>query len=167
MSFQTRIAQAHQHEQWVIDHLTSRGWLAESFGQAMLSEPMREHLRRVDTSVRWMPDIIAAKNYAAGERIIFIDAKAGDKYKQTGNHDIELSALQSAERWIELSGDKCPYYFIFENGSVSTPGDVREFCWSGSFRGNGSGTPFVLFPAAICRDFTAVFGDASARLECF
>lgn len=158
-TFHQRLAAAKEHEQRVTDALLVRGWLAEPFGQAMLSDTMRDHLRRIPTSVRWMPDIIAAKSYPAGERIIFIDAKAGDRHKETGNHDIELAALESAERWIELSGGQCPYYFVFGDGGIVTPGDVREVCWNGFYNGNGSGTPFVLFPTAVCRQFTAVFGD--------
>jgi hypothetical protein len=164
-TFRTRLASALEHEKNVTKALTERGWLAEQFGQAMLSEPMRDHLRRVKTSVRWMPDIIAAKSFPAGERIIFVDAKAGEKHKETGNHDVERAALESAERWIELSGGQCPYYFVFSDGGVATPGDVREACWDGFYNGNGSGTPFVLFKADLCRPFHTVFGAGLGQSE--
>lgn len=164
-TFYNRLAEALEHEKNVTKALLARGWLAEPFGQAMLSEQMRDHLRRVKTSVRWMPDIIAAKTLAGGEQIIFIDAKAGERHKETGNHDIERDALESAERWIELSGGQCPYYFVFGDGGIATPGDVREACWDGFYNGKGSGTPFILFPTTICRPFHSVFGAGPWQSE--
>lgn len=161
-SFRKRIEDAQKHEQDVINALLARDWFAEPFGQAMLSEQMRDHLRRVETSVRWMPDIIAAKNIAGKEHIVFIDAKAGERYKETGNHDIENAALESAKRWIKLSGD-CPYFFVFGDGGVATPDDVLENGWDGTFRGSGSGTPFKLFPSDICRQFDTVFGERPSQ----
>lgn len=105
-----------------------------------------------------MADIIAVKSFAAKTIVAFIDAKAGDRYLQTGNHDVEISALESAEKWIEFSGEKCPYYFVFRDGGVATPDMVRGTGWPGPYYGTGSGTPFLLFPASTCRPFDTVFG---------
>lgn len=153
MSFQKRMELARRHEERVLDSLNRRGWFAEFFGQGQLSEEMRSYLREVDTAVRWMPDIIASRRAANRTQLIFIDAKAGDRYLKTGNHDIEVAALDSAERWIELSGDKCPYYFVFEDGGVATPDRIRDTGKPGPYYGRGSGTPFLVFPTLVCRPF--------------
>lgn len=154
-----RIAAAKAHEGRVLRSLKLRGWTAEPFGQGQLSEDIRAVLRTQPTHVRWMPDIIAAKVYSAKARVVFIDAIAGEKFRETGNHDIESAALDAAEQWIKYSND-LPYYFVFHNGDTATPSMVRELSQPGSWRGNGSGTPFVLFPVISCQSFDAVFGAA-------
>ena len=156
--FNDRLTLGIKHEESIREALRLRGWLAEPFGQAMISETMRSHLRKVDTPVRRLPDIIAAKGLASGEQIIFIEAKGGKRYRETGKHDVELASLESAEAFIDYSGG-CPFYFVFDKGGVATPEDIREVCWPGYFNGRGSGTPFVLFPVDICRSFASVFGE--------
>lgn len=158
MSFQKRLDVAREHEQRVLDALNQRGWFAEFFGQGQLTPRMREYLREVDTAVRWMPDIIASKRVANRTLVAFIDAKAGDRYKKTGNHDVEVAALCSAEKWIDLSGDQCPYYFVFDDGGVATPDRIRGTGKPGPYYGHGSGTPFLIFPTLVCRPFDAMFG---------
>ena len=158
MSFQARLIDAKLHEERVRDRLIARGWHAELFGQGQLSDETRAHLREVDTAVRWMPDIIASKRFAARTIVVFIDAKAGERYKKTGNHDVEVAALISAEKWIELSGEACPYYFVYDDGGVATPDRIRETGKPGPNYGNGSGTPYLIFPALVCRPFDAMFG---------
>lgn len=159
MSFQKRMSAARAHEELVMNELSRRGWVAEPFGQGQLSERMRGALREVDTPVRWMADIIAAKPYPARMVIRFIDAKAGDRWRETGNHDIEQAALDSAENWVEFSGKQCEFFYVFGDLGVISPMDARELVKPGQFRGSGSGTPFVLLPAAACVPFDAVFGQ--------
>lgn len=158
MSFAKRLADAKKHEDRVRASLLLRGWAAEPFGQGQLTVDMRNYLRDVKTSVRWMPDLVAAKRFAARTLVIFVDAKAGERYQSTGNHDIEIAALDAAEKWIQLAGDECPYYFVFDDGSVLTPSVAREMSTPGTFHGNGSGTPFVLVPVSACTPFDAIFG---------
>lgn len=160
--FRNRLAPAQEFEQRVVGALLERGWAAEPFGQGQLTPAMRDHIRRVDTAVRWMPDIIAAKRFAAQTLITFTDAKAGEKWRETGNHSIEAAALASAEKWIEMSGDRCPYYFVFADGGVATPSVIRELGRPGAFRGVGSGTPFLLLPVSACQKFDAIFGTPTA-----
>lgn len=161
-AFQKRMADGKAHELAVLEKLIRHGWDAEYFGQAMLSERMREYLRTQHTHVRWMPDVIAGKRVANRTVIAFVDAKGGHRWKDTGNHDIEKSALKAAEKWIDLSGETCPFYFVFGDFRVATPADVRDNCADGIFNGRGSGTPFVLVPADKCRPFESVFGDPLA-----
>lgn len=165
MTFTARLEIGKLHELRVLESLIRRGWDAEYFGQAMLSERMREYLRKIPTCVRWMPDIIAAKNITGKNLVAFVDAKGGKKYQETGNHDIETASLVAAEKWIELSGDECPYYYVFDDGTVATPGDVREHGHDGMFRGNGSGTPFKLLPCTKTRTFDSAFGEKVSELD--
>lgn len=150
-----------QHEHRVLQVLRDRGWDAEVFGQSLLSDDMSNTLRRVDSPVRWMPDIIAGKNIGGRQRIVYVEAKGGRRYRDTGNHDLEIASLDAAEKWVSFAGDHCPVFFIFDDLGVTTPADVRDHCRQGTYRGNGSGTPFVLFPTTICRPIDTVFGQVT------
>jgi hypothetical protein len=161
--FERRLETANAFEEKVVAALIDRDWRAERFGQGQLSVEMRDVIRRVSTSVRYMPDIIAAKRFAARTRLVFIDAKAGETYRRTNRHDIETAALDGAEKWGEFS--QCPVYFVFTNGDTITPQVFRELAEPGVFRGVGSGTPFLLVPRAACSRFDEVFGPRDAWME--
>lgn len=163
-TFDSRMEAGKKHEWDVLQALIRRSWDAEFFGQALLSDRMRSYLKTVKTGVRWMPDIVAARNINGRNIVTFVDAKAGERYKDTGNHDIETAALEAAEKWIELSNNNCPYFFVFADWTLATPGDVRDSCWDGPYVGNGSGTPFKLFPCSKTRPFDEVFGSALTDL---
>lgn len=162
--FQERLADAMRHEDAVIEALKSRDFLADRFGQGQLPEHQRDHLRlyrdqgKYPTPVRWMPDIIASKKFANRSIVIFVDAKAGNRYEQTGRHDLEIAAIESAMGWAMYS--RCPAYFVFQDFRVATPEDVLEHGQQGQFRGSGSGTPFLLIPVDVCRPFDDVFGTS-------
>lgn len=161
--FERRLAVATAFEEKVAAALVEREWIAERFGQGQLSEEMRDVIRRVNTATRYMPDVIAAKQFPAGTRLMFVDAKAGEKWKETGNHDIETAALEGAEKWEGFSG--CPVYFVFANGDTITPRVFRELSRPGPFRGVGSGTPFLLVPRSACSRFDDIFGARDAWME--
>lgn len=162
-SFERRLATAVAFEEKVVAALVERGWQAERFGQGQLSEEMRKLLRRVETAVRWMPDIIAAQQFTVKTRLVFIDAKAGEKWRETGNHDVEAAALVGAELWRDYSG--CETFFVFTDGGVIDPATYRELAQPGRFAGSGSGTPFYLAPRAACQRFDGVFGIRDAWME--
>lgn len=161
--FERRLEVATAFEVKVVAALVERGWRAERFGQGQLSEEMREIIKKVNTKVRYMPDVIAAKDFSAKTRLVFVDAKAGDKWQETGNHDIEAAALDGAEKWQQFS--ECPVYFVFANGDTITPQNFREMCKPGRFRGIGSGTPFLLVTRSACSPFNVVFGARDAWME--
>lgn len=162
--FLNRLGTGRTHEHRVLQSLRRRNWHAELFGQVMMTETMRTYLRTIDTPARWMPDIIAGKNIAGKNTVMFIDAKSGQRYKDTGNHDIETSSLTSAIAWIDYTRHQCPTFFVFDDGGVATPADVEEHGWEGKFRGSGSGTPFTLMPATKTRSFDSVFGKPVSDL---
>lgn len=155
-SFRQRLEAGLIFEQQAIAQLMVRGWLAESFGQGQLSPEMRDILREIDTPVRGMPDIIAAKRGRDQPVVRFIDAKAGEKWRETGNHDVETYALENAEEWVRMS--KCQVYFLFTDRQVITPAVFREMARPGVFRGAGSGTPFMIVSREVCQPFDVVFG---------
>lgn len=161
--FVRRLEVATAFEEKVVAALVERGWRAERFGQGQLSEEMRDIIKRVNTRVRYMPDIIAAKSFNAKTLLVFVDAKAGDKWKDTGNHDIETAALEGAEKWEQYA--ECPVYFVFSDGGTVTPAVFRELATPGRFRGVGSGTPFLLIPRSACSKFDAIFGARDAWME--
>jgi hypothetical protein len=161
--FEKRLEVATAFEERVVAALVDRNWRAERFGQGQLSKEMRDIIRRVKTPTRYMPDIIAAKQFTAQTRLVFIDAKAGEKWRETGKHDIEAAALDGAELWQEYS--KCDVYFVFTNGETITPAVFRELSQPGVYRGSGSGTPFLLVPRAACSRFDAVFGPRDAWMD--
>lgn len=161
--FERRLEVATAFEEKVVAALVERQWRAERFGQGQLSQEMRDIIRLVDTPTRYMPDIIAAKRFAAQTRLVFVDAKAGEKYRQTGKHDVETAALEAAELWEKYS--RCEVYFVFTNGDTVTPNVFRELGQPGRFRGVGSGTPFLLIPCTACWGFDTVFGPRDAWME--
>lgn len=161
--FERRLEVATAFEEKVAAALVDRGWRAERFGQGQLSEEMREIIRRVNTPSRYMPDVIAAKQFSARTRLVFVDAKAGEKYRETGKHDIEAAALEGAEMWEAYS--RCEVYFVFTNGDTITPKVFRELAEPGRYRGVGSGTPFLLVPRTVCERFDTVFGPRDAWME--
>lgn len=164
MSFDARLATGRELEGRVLAALGERGWTAEPFGQSLLSADIRGQMRRVSppTPVRWMPDIIATKPRLTRMALVFIDAKAGEAYQTTGNYDIEAAALETAERWSTFARS-CHFFFVFDDLGVLTPRTVRDHGRIGTFRGRGSGTPFVLVDTGHAVSFDAVFGRTSPR----
>lgn len=160
MSFDDRLAVGGHLEERVLRALRRRLWLAEPFGQGQLSEEMRDRLKRLQTPVRWMADIIAAKDAGGLTVVAFIDAKGGETYRRTGNYCVEAAALSSAEGWIQHSVC-CGYYFVFADLGVLTPEEVRAWATPGRWKGHGSGSPFLLVPADLARPFDSVFGTVA------
>lgn len=161
--FERRLSRAQEFERKVKAELDVRGWLAEPFGQGQLSEQMRDVIKRIRTPVRYMPDLIAAKRFTATTRVVFVDAKDGDRWRDTGNHDVETAALAAAHKWEDLS--ECPFYFVFSDAGVATPALITEIGKPGQYRGVGSGTPFLVFSAVACATFNSVFGHRDEWTE--
>lgn len=145
MTFSDRLSFSYRYEQHVIWVLQQQGFCAEPFGQAMLSDAMRDQLRRNQTKVRWLPDIVAA-----GEgQVFYVDAKASTAEK-TGNHAVETASTESLLEFQRFSGD--PVFYAFPHHNVDTFVPLDEWAaakWAGNFYGHGSGTPFDL---AKCSD---------------
>lgn len=158
-TFETRLASGSAHEANVLTLLRMAGWDAEPFGQGQLTAGMRTHLRRYTpiTPIRWMPDIIAGRVTNVGiQQVIYVDAKAGERWRDTGNHDVETAALETATAWEAWT--KCPVHYVFADFKVVGPERIWECGTPGPHYGNGSGTPYLLFPTDICEWFSVKFG---------
>jgi hypothetical protein len=143
--------------------LRRKGWIVESFGQGQLSAATRMALCTcVDsegqpTALRWLPDLLAVCGHVA----VLIDAKSGERWRTTGNLDIEKAALAAAVRFSHAL--KVDVYFIFTDGSAISARELDRCAkWDVSWRGRGSGTPFWLFrkgDTRPCLDLEAVYPD--------
>jgi hypothetical protein len=155
MSFAARLAQARSAETTVLSGLRDNGWNAEPFGQALLPDSIRDALKRYinldgsPTLLRWLPDVIASKQFAWFQMIVLLDVKADSGQRFA----IELKALETCEALQEHL--LIPCWFVWPNGHVLTPQMVRDNCFDGSqFEGRaGSGTPYVLVEKYHARKF--------------
>ena len=163
MTFAVRNEAAHTHELAILDRLRSKGWEAELFGQALLPEPIRDHLKRFEDSyrhptlLRWMPDIIAAcKHTISRSYVCLIDAKTCN---DRPNYAIEVSAIDSMDVFTERL--LMPSFFVFEDWRVLTAREARLRGSPGPQMGNGSGTAYVLVPRGYGRNFDEIFPKAN------
>lgn len=154
-SFQQRKAVGDAHEQRVARELTRRGWHVDPWGQGVLSNVICTALRSTRSSLRWLPDLIAAKD----QQIALIDCKSRMTSRTTGRHAVERSAvtahLQLVAWWL------LPVYYVFDNLDVLAPYDVLTNGTGGPRTQAGSGTPYLLTPTAHSLPFNDVFGTAS------
>ena len=153
---------ATSFEDTLVHHLNTRdGWTAYKFGQGLLPEDCRDRLRRYEDGarrpslIRWMPDILAIRD-ASNTRpfVALIDAKLAGS---TPNHAVELSALETAEIYVDRFFT--PTFFVFSDWSVLTPRDIRQRGTPGPEPREelGSGTPYLLVSKKHGRPFNEVF----------
>jgi hypothetical protein len=139
-------------ERCVADELRSRAWVVNPWGQGILDEGIRSALRRTDSSVRWTPDLVAAR----GETICFIDCKGNMTGGARQRHAVERAAVKAHLQlvaWTDL-----PVYYVFDNLGVATPYDVLMAGRRGPTPCVGSGAPYYLISTTLDRPFDAVFG---------
>jgi hypothetical protein len=154
VTFTDRITQARAHEKAVEAHIDHAGWDVCEFGQGCLSEEVRRALQPIDTPLRWMPDLVAVR----GQVAYLVDGKWSNR-QDTGNYDIECSSLAALhEFYISLRLPVVTVWFDFRcNFSwelLASDAPLRRGPW----RGNGSGTPFWLWPQSASRPFAEIFG---------
>jgi hypothetical protein len=153
--FQTRMQAAQEWELAVLDRLRSCGWSADRFGQGQLPESQRRLLRRVNTRVRWIPDLIAQRAVSGGSVCMFVDAKSGETYKRSRRHDIETASLHALVDWKRFSGVPC--VLVTQDWMVHDVDFVLAFSEDGPHRGNGSGTDFRVWQASTGIDWDTCF----------
>jgi len=149
--FNGRITQATEFEDQVRRRLLAANWQVERFGQALLTPTAREFLKRSRTNVRWLPDLIGA----AGEIVVYFDAKASPPHPRTGCHAVETASCDAARQWQDFSGSMVFYAFPHHGDRITF---VQLETWiaakrPGKWLGNGSGTPFDI---AHCSDVCGV-----------
>lgn len=140
-----RLEQGKVFEAAVGDRLRAHGWTVEPFGQALLSEAIRTALRRhAHLPLRWMPDLLAVRG---DDLPVMVDAKGGRT--DTPNYAIERDAFDGALRWWWAM--RTQHWIVWHDFHWSTIDQISQglrdgVIRDGHWRGNGSGTPFLLIP---------------------
>ncbi|MFF2205531.1 hypothetical protein [Streptomyces sp. NPDC058145] len=77
------------HERRVAEDLALRGWNVSPWGQGVLTEAVRVALRGTESSLRWTPDLVAAKD----RQVFLIDCKSRMTSRITHRHAVERAAV--------------------------------------------------------------------------
>ncbi|MEV3856944.1 hypothetical protein AB0J38_21765 [Streptomyces sp. NPDC050095] len=155
-TFQQRKAIGDAHERYVAEELTGRGWEVDFWGQGLLSRALQRALQKTDSSIRWFPDLIAAK----AQDLVLIDCKGGMTSRRTGRHAVERAAVQAHLQLVAWTG--LPVYYVFEGLGVWAPHDVHIAGQEGPHSPVGSGAPYFLISAQGARRFDDLFGPREA-----
>ncbi|MGB8944695.1 MAG: hypothetical protein WCD21_31345 [Streptomyces sp.] len=129
-----------------------RGWDVDFWGQGQLSRALQCALRKTGSSIRWFPDLIAAK----AKDLVLIDCKGGMTSRRTGRHADERSAVMAHSQlvaWTQL-----PVYYVFDGLDVRSPYDVLVEGQEGPHSIAGSGAPYFLISTRGARRFDDLFG---------
>lgn len=151
-SWKQRKAVGDALEQIVAEELTLRGWTVNPWGQGILTAPVRGALHRTDSSLRWTPDLVAAR----GEIVAFVDCKGQMTSGTTNRHCIERAAVRAHLQLAALT--ELPVYYVFDGLGVLTPHDVLMAGRVGPHTTVGSGAPYYLIGTALDRAFDDIFG---------
>ncbi|MFC9595804.1 hypothetical protein ACFTUC_39165 [Streptomyces sp. NPDC056944] len=157
-SFQQRKAIGDAHEQRVTHELNQRGWHVSPWGQGVMGEPVRLALHHTSSSLRWTPDLIAARE----RQVVMIDCKSRMTSQTSRRHAVERAAVTAHLQlvaWTQL-----PLYYVFDNLDLLTPYDALGLGREGPRTTAGSGSPYLLVPADRSMPFENVFGRSSGLL---
>lgn len=166
MTFTDRYVDAVAHENAICVQLGRRGWSVEPFGQALLSERMRDGMRQVHYPVfwRWLPDLIACRD----GRIVLVDGKY-ELRTDTPNFSVEMSARHAHLCMLDLGA---PIVYVFGDMSCNYCDDLIPERGYGSLGGagrvdgvRGSGTPFVLVKKSQQLHLDEIFGPPLELFE--
>lgn len=156
-TFRDRLSATLEHERGVLLAARRDGWTACPFGQGLLDETVRAALRTIDTPLRFLPDIVAVRGPAA----YLIDAKTETRF-DTPNFAIQTDALVAGHSWSRFAA--LPLVFVwadyrcnFSWDLLANDAPLRRGHWTG----NGSGTPFYLWPKTAARPFDSLFGPGA------
>lgn len=166
MTFAQRLSIGQDHEARVAAAIRAQGWIAESFGQGVLSPTMRDALRVWDTALRWMPDLLCVRPCddaaPAGDCVRLVDAKWSD-VQDTANYDFECKSVAAHDRWIVGYGHHV--WLVFYDLRCCRVADALASprLHKGTWHGRGSGTPFWLLPKSdpCITDLAVAFGRMS------
>ncbi|MEI5011676.1 hypothetical protein RB196_34395 [Streptomyces sp. PmtA] len=117
-----------------------------------MGEPIRRALHGTGSCLRWTPGLIAAYD----RQIVLIDCKNRMTSRASLRHAIERAAVIAHLQLVAWS--QLPLYYVFDNLDLLTPYDALTLGGQGARSAVGSGTPYVLVPAARSLHFDDVFG---------
>ncbi|MFI7641660.1 hypothetical protein [Nonomuraea sp. NPDC049400] len=111
-----------QHEQYVVNELSRRGWEVTPAGQGTFPEALRQALSRTNSALRYFPDMLATR---AGD-IVAIDAKTRMPASHTQRYAISRPCLDAGLRFVALY-QPIPLYYVFGDLGVTTPAEVIAY----------------------------------------
>jgi hypothetical protein len=141
MEFDERHAYGREFEWNLLRDLNGTGWTTDRFN--LCPEHCRRELKRSDyaglpSRFRWVPDLITYHRFPDGENIVrLIDAKR----PWGANYAVEIACVETAELIIQHF--HTPVFYVFNDGTVMTPEEVREFGVEGPLGNNGSNRPWL------------------------
>jgi hypothetical protein len=151
-SFHNRLRAGSAHELRVAAELERRGWVVDLFGQGALKPEIRHVLNRIDTRLRNLPDMIAAR----GMELVVIDAKDRMSSTESRRYAISRKCVSAGLQWLGAYG--IPIYYVFGNLGVLTPTEVMSY---GHLGPRGMGGSYYLINERLAHPFDAVFGSSS------
>ena len=148
-SFGGRLSVGTAHERRVSTELRARAWTVDPWGQGVLSAEIRDAIQRGESRLRFLPDLIAARN---GE-LITIDCKDRMRSTDSGRYAV---ARQCVNFGLHIAALGIPLYYVFGNLGVLLPTEVQAYGWNGpQVAGNGA---YYLVPERLGHQFDDVFG---------
>lgn len=148
-SFDGRLSLGTAHEQRVARELQARGWTVDPWGQGVLSAEVRTAIRNSGSRLRFLPDLIAARN---GE-LVTVDCKDRMRSADSGRYAI---ARQCVNFGLQMTALDVPLVYVFGNLGVLVPAEVMAYGRIGP-RVAGSGA-YYLVPERLGHQFDDVFG---------
>ena len=151
------------YESVVERRLVESGWCVQKFGTSLLGDAIKaalvrfEDIARRPSLLRWLPDLIVAREIGSRTIVMLVDAKTGNPTYD--NFSFERASVDVAELCVERF--YTPTFFVCCNGDghkVLTPREVRDRGFRGPDMPAGSGTPYVLVPKIYGRPFDEIFG---------
>ncbi|MEV8099138.1 hypothetical protein [Kitasatospora sp. NPDC085879] len=146
----TRKAIGDQHEYYVIQELQRRGWTAHPFGQGTYPTAIQDALRRTNSPLRQLPDMIAAH----GSRIACIDAKARLPSTTSDRYAISCKSVHAGLQFTGLHAP-VPLYYVFGDLRVLTPAEIAHYSSRGNDHPTGS---YYLISTQHAHPFDSIFG---------
>ena len=148
-SFAARLALGQKHERRVADELRRRRWTVDEWGQGVLSGPIRDAIRRSDSRLRFLPDLIAAQD---GE-LVTIDCKDRMQSADTGRYAVSRNCVNFG---LQLAALGVAVFYVFGDLGVLVPTEVMSYGRIGPTRSVGGA--YFLVSSRFLHNFDEVFG---------
>ncbi len=148
-AFGGRLSIGTDHEQRVAGELRARGWTVDPWGQGVLSAEVRDAIQRGESRLRFLPDLIAARN---GE-LVTVECKDRMRSADSGRYAIARQCVNFGLQMLALG---VPLLYVFGNLGVLLPTEVMTYGRIGP-RVIGSGA-YYLVPERLGHQFDDVFG---------
>ncbi|MFI1075970.1 hypothetical protein [Streptomyces puniciscabiei] len=142
------------HEQRVAAELQARGWTVQRCGQGTYAPAIQQALARTDSTLRYFPDLIAARD----NELITIDAKDRMPSTHTNRYAISTATLK-AGLLFTAAHVPTPLYYVFGDLKVLTPSEVHHYSTHTRHQPSGA---WVLVATCQAHFFEEVFGTNAA-----